>query len=104
MISTSTVGGGGTHKLRVARTFALHSRARLPKQKRVCNRGVFFPMSEKSIGVLACRCLTQDKPSDDPDHINVFANVDAAEKWFADNDHEGVAFEHRSPRRGAALV
>ena len=28
------------------------------------------------------------------DHIKVFANVDAAEKWFEENDPEGVAFEY----------
>ena len=28
----------------------------------------------------------------DVDHIVVFANEEAAEKWFADNDAEGVAF------------
>ena len=30
----------------------------------------------------------------DPDHIKVFANVDAAEAWFEENDPEGVAFEY----------
>ena len=30
----------------------------------------------------------------DKDHVKVFANVDAAEKWFAENDPEGVAFEY----------
>ena len=25
----------------------------------------------------------------DPDHLNVFANADAAEKWFEKNDPEG---------------
>ncbi|WMT71099.1 hypothetical protein [Bradyrhizobium sp. Ash2021] len=28
------------------------------------------------------------------EHIKVFANADAAEKWFEDNDPEGVAFEY----------
>ena len=28
----------------------------------------------------------------DPDHLKVFANVDAAETWFEENDPEGVAF------------
>ena len=52
--------GGGTQKIEGGADLALHSRARLPAQKRACNRGVFFPMSEKSIGALACRYLTQD--------------------------------------------
>ncbi|WP_164940022.1 hypothetical protein [Bradyrhizobium zhanjiangense] len=30
----------------------------------------------------------------DKDHIKVFANQDAAEKWFEENDPEGVAFEY----------
>jgi hypothetical protein len=30
----------------------------------------------------------------DPDHLEVFANADAAETWFAENDPEGVAFEY----------
>ena len=28
------------------------------------------------------------------DHVKVFANQDAAEKWFEENDPEGVAFEY----------
>ena len=27
----------------------------------------------------------------DPEHLKVFANADAAEKWFEENDPEGVA-------------
>ncbi len=27
-------------------------------------------------------------------NVKVFANVDAAEKWFEENDPEGVAFEY----------
>jgi len=30
----------------------------------------------------------------DPDHLKVFANADAAEAWFEENDPEGVAFEY----------
>jgi hypothetical protein len=30
----------------------------------------------------------------DKDHIKVFANQDAAETWFEENDPEGVAFEY----------
>jgi hypothetical protein len=30
----------------------------------------------------------------DADHIKVFANPDAAEKWFEENDPAGVAFEY----------
>ena len=38
----------------------------------------------------------------DKDHLKVFANEDAAEIWFKENDPEGVAFEHR--RRGPSLL
>jgi len=31
----------------------------------------------------------------DPDHLKVFANADAAAKWFEENDPEGVAFEYK---------
>ena len=34
------------------------------------------------------------KPVGDTDHLKVFANADAAEAWFAENDPEGVAFEY----------
>jgi hypothetical protein len=30
----------------------------------------------------------------DHEHLKVFANADAAEAWFAENDPEGVAFEY----------
>src|SRR3984893_10472801 len=30
----------------------------------------------------------------DPDHLKVFANIDAAETWFEEHDPEGVAFEY----------
>jgi len=30
----------------------------------------------------------------DKDHLKVFASEAAAEKWFAGNDPEGVAFEY----------
>ncbi len=30
----------------------------------------------------------------DRGHLKVFATMDAAEKWFEENDPEGVAFEY----------
>jgi hypothetical protein len=30
----------------------------------------------------------------DAEHVKVFANADAAEKWFEENGPEGVAFEY----------
>src|SRR5437764_1142616 len=38
--------------------------------------------------------LNTSKQVGDKDHVKVFANVDAAEKWFEENDPEGVAFEY----------
>jgi hypothetical protein len=35
----------------------------------------------------------------DAEHLKVFANVDAAEKWFEENDREGVAFEYEGVNR-----
>ncbi|MHC2283916.1 hypothetical protein ACVME8_010586 [Bradyrhizobium diazoefficiens] len=32
----------------------------------------------------------------DEDHIKVFATIEAAEKWFEENDPEGVAFEYEA--------
>jgi hypothetical protein len=28
------------------------------------------------------------------DHLKIFASADAAERWFMENDPEGVAFEY----------
>jgi len=36
----------------------------------------------------------QGKHVGDPDHLKVFANVDAAETWFEENDPEGLAFDN----------
>jgi hypothetical protein len=38
--------------------------------------------------------VNASKQVGDVDHLKVFANQDAAEKWFAENDPEGVAFEY----------
>ena len=38
--------------------------------------------------------VNTSKQVGDPDHLKVFANSDAAEKWFEENDVEGVAFEY----------
>src|SRR3954453_3409188 len=35
-----------------------------------------------------------NKQLGDRDHLKVFANRDAAETWFEENDPEGVAFEY----------
>jgi hypothetical protein len=36
--------------------------------------------------------INNNREVGDVDHLRVFANEDAAEKWFAENDPEGVAF------------
>ena len=38
--------------------------------------------------------VNASKQVGDPEHIKVFANTDAAEKWFEENDPEAVAFEY----------
>jgi len=38
--------------------------------------------------------VNTSKQAGDPDHLKVFANADAAEAWFAENDPDGVAFEY----------
>jgi hypothetical protein len=48
--------------------------------------------SRESMTVLVY--VNTSKQVGDRDHIKVFANVDAAEKWFEENDPEGVAFEY----------
>jgi hypothetical protein len=38
--------------------------------------------------------VNMSKQVGEADHLKVFANVDAAETWFEENDAEGVAFEY----------
>jgi len=38
--------------------------------------------------------VNTSKQLGDADHLKVFANEDAAETWFKENDPEGVAFEY----------
>jgi hypothetical protein len=38
--------------------------------------------------------VNTSKDVGDIDHLKVFANEAAAEKWFEENDPEGVAFEY----------
>jgi hypothetical protein len=38
--------------------------------------------------------VNTSKQVGDVDHLKVFSNVDAAEKWFEENGPEGVAFEY----------
>jgi hypothetical protein len=38
--------------------------------------------------------VNTSKQVGDAEHVKVFANAEAAEAWFAENDPEGVAFEY----------
>jgi hypothetical protein len=38
--------------------------------------------------------VNTSKQVGDADHLKVFANLDAAETWFEENDPEGAAFEY----------
>ena len=38
--------------------------------------------------------INTSKQVGDPDHVKVFANEEAAQAWFDENDPEGVAFEY----------
>jgi hypothetical protein len=38
--------------------------------------------------------INTSKQVGDAEHVKVFASQDAAEKWFEENDPEGVAFEY----------
>jgi hypothetical protein len=38
--------------------------------------------------------INKSKEVGDVDHFKVFASADAADKWFEENDPEGVAFEY----------
>jgi hypothetical protein len=38
--------------------------------------------------------VNTSKQVGDPEHLKVFANVDAPETWLQENDPEGVAFEY----------
>ena len=42
--------------------------------------------------------VNTSKQVGDVQHIKVFANQDAAETWFEENDPEGVRLRVRSPR------
>jgi len=45
-------------------------------------------------GVKVWVYINNSREVGDVDHLKVFANEDAAEKWFEENDPEGVAFIH----------
>jgi hypothetical protein len=39
-------------------------------------------------------CVNTSKQVGDKEHLKVFADREAAETWFEENDPEGVAFEY----------
>ena len=58
------------------------------------NRSIRLGVSIRSKAVAVWVYVNTSKQVDDPEHLKVFANQDAAETWFAENDPEGVAFEY----------
>jgi hypothetical protein len=46
--------------------------------------------------------VNTSKDVGDVDHLKIFASEDAAERWFVENDQEGVAFEYQVTRMSAA--
>jgi hypothetical protein len=38
--------------------------------------------------------VNTSKQVGDVDHLKVFADLDAADRWFEENDAEGVAFQY----------
>jgi hypothetical protein len=52
------------------------------------------PEAEEGPTMTVLIYVNTSKQVGDPDHLKVFANIDAAETWFEKNDPEGVAFEY----------
>jgi hypothetical protein len=48
--------------------------------------------------------VNTSKQVGDPEHVKVFATMDAAEQWFEENDPEGVAFEYEVLERTASAA
>jgi hypothetical protein len=69
------------------------SRGGLPLLRRVRARRIAYGHTELHPMTVLIYVDTS-KQVGDRDHLKVFANADAAETWFAENDPEGVAFEY----------
>jgi hypothetical protein len=67
----------------------IHRYRRLLKGNRVG-----APEAETRSAMTAWIYVDTSKQVGDRDHLKVFANEDAAETWFQENDPEGVAFEY----------
>jgi hypothetical protein len=52
------------------------------------------PASDRILPMAVFVYVNNSKRVGDPEHIKVFATTDAAEKWFEENDPEGVAVEY----------
>lgn len=84
--------GGPTMMARIGVMKALNRHV-----ERVFNPAQRYPLGqteaqERPMTVLIY--VDTSKQIGDPDHLTVFANADAAETWFEENDPEGVAFEY----------
>ena len=47
--------------------------------------------------------INTSKDVNDPEHVKLFANADAAQAWFEENDPEGVAFEYEVLEMGDVI-
>jgi hypothetical protein len=61
---------------------------------RAATQGHALGQAEAKEGPMKTVLIYVNTSAGDVDHIVVFANEEAAEKWFAENDAEGVAFEY----------
>jgi hypothetical protein len=70
----------------------LWKRAALASLRFLC--GGRFPVGRMDLSMTVLIYVDVSKEVGDPEHLKIFANVDAAEAWFAVNETEGVAFEY----------
>ena len=88
----SSVAGSGTPRTCDARPDRRHAGAKRRQQKPASHGGSHQALEDRHMTVFVY--VNTSKQVGDAEHIKVFANADAAETWFAENDPEGVAFEY----------
>jgi hypothetical protein len=64
----------------------------------VAQRFLCVPVDRNGDRLTVLIYVDTSKQAGDPDHLKVFANADAAETWFEQNDPEGVAFDKNRMR------
>jgi hypothetical protein len=63
--------------------------------KRARGQGIYLKgETQAEEGRMIVIYVDTSKDVGDVDHLKVFANEDAAERWFAEHDPEGVTFEY----------